>query len=64
MATHNDYAGLIINLLNKVPQKYQDRNLEMLYQQGFLIGVLADLMMKDSQIAHTVKATLDKVAKK
>jgi hypothetical protein len=63
MSTHNDYVKMIINQLNKIPQKYEDRNLEMVYQQGFLIGAIAEMMLQDNQIAHTVKNTLEKLSK-
>ena len=64
MANRKDYSDYIIKTLHELPDNYQDKTQEILYQQGLLIGMLAELMHNDSLVFHFVNVKLKKLKNK
>ena len=64
MPTRKEYSDFIIKTLHELPDNYQDKTQEVLYQQGLLIGILSELMYSDSLVFHFVNQKLKKLKNK
>ena len=60
------YIVIINTLLNyaKLGKNFPTRSSEIMYERGYLTGLLASLMMNDSHVYHTVKAKLKKFSQR
>ena len=55
--TKQDYINTINRLMT---EKYNNPHLQILYERGFLTGILVELMSNDSDVAHKVIKILKK----
>jgi hypothetical protein len=61
MLNHNEYSDYVLKMLNDIPQKYDDRDKEIIYRYGLLVGIIAKLMHEDSLVVHSFKDTVNKI---
>ena len=62
--TRNDYTRIVMELIDSIPDKYSDKHMALLYRQGYLIGMLSDLMYRDNQVAGLVYSRLKQIKQK
>lgn len=58
-----DAKELIDNLLNKVNKKYKDKHEQILYERGYLTGILAYLMTTDYNVVKEIKQRIEATKK-
>ena len=51
-------VDLVNRMLASIPQEYVDPHLQMLYERGYLIGLLARLAYEDSAVRDAI---IDKI---
>ena len=61
MASHKDYADYVMRNLDSLPQKYNDKNKEMVYRYGLLIGIIATLMHDDTLVKSSFQDTIKRL---
>ena len=57
--SRKDDVDLIHKLLNSLPKKHEDKNLQLAYQQGYLIGLLAQLVGDDSHARGKINQRIE-----
>lgn len=61
MATRDDYVKYLSESIDEIPRKYKEKNLQMAYQQGVLLSILADTMMRDNLALSVFKQAIQKL---
>jgi hypothetical protein len=57
--SHKEDVDLIHKLLDSLPKKHEDKNLQLAYQQGYLIGLLAHLVGDDFQTRGKINQRIE-----
>jgi hypothetical protein len=58
--TKSDCINYIEKMLEHKSSKYTDPSLQSLYERGYLVGLLAYLMMQDNLVARDIINRLNK----
>ena len=45
---------LVNRMLASIPQRYEDQHLQMLYERGYIVGLLARLAYEDSAVRDAI----------
>ena len=45
---------LVNRMLTSIPQRYEDQHLQMLYERGYITGLLASLAYEDSLVRDAI----------
>jgi hypothetical protein len=61
MLSHKDYADYVLKSLDSIPIKSDDKNKELVYRYGLLVGIVAKLMCEDSMVSNAFKDTIKKI---
>lgn len=57
MATNRE-LDLVNRMLASIPMLYEDPHLQLLYERGYMIGLLANLAHKDSMVRDDIIAKI------
>ncbi len=60
---HSHEVELVNQLLSSVPKKHQNAVAQMLYERGYLTGLLASLLAEDSQLKSRIIKRTDQQLK-
>ena len=48
-------VNLVKELLTKLPRRYEDKHLDLVYRHGYLIGLLSELADKHHEVRRVIQ---------